>query len=285
MPVQARQGSTILLRIGDGPRFLGLQQAAKGESPRISALGFGLPDFSVDSAMRALTGHGIITAPPTAAAPKPRHALIRTRREGEGGSPNGSTRELLVADPSGVILHLHHISYCGGSGVLGNVCTTTARSPKPGIIALRDTNHVTIEISDPNTAAWYRQVFGLTPLVYQAATPAWQVGNGVHFMMFIGDGGPIRADAIDHACMSMDNFDPQQVTRLLIDYGLTQQDEEDRTPLVTYILRRMPNRGGAEQGTPELYLTDPDGLAIQLQDVRYCGGSGVLGDICPPLTQ
>ena len=43
----------------------------------------------------------------------------------------------------------------------------------------------------------------------------------------------------------------------------------------------MPNRGGAEGGTPELYLTDPDGLAIQLQDVTYCGGGGFLGDVCP----
>jgi hypothetical protein len=45
----------------------------------------------------------------------------------------------------------------------------------------------------------------------------------------------------------------------------------------------MPNRGGAEGGTPELYFTDPDGLAIQIQDVKYCGGAGVLGEVCPPL--
>jgi hypothetical protein len=43
----------------------------------------------------------------------------------------------------------------------------------------------------------------------------------------------------------------------------------------------MPNRGGAEGGTPELYFTDPDGLAIQIQDVTYCGGGGFLGELCP----
>jgi hypothetical protein len=44
---------------------------------------------------------------------------------------------------------------------------------------------------------------------------------------------------------------------------------------------RGPDAGGAKEGTPELYFTDPDGLQIQLQDVSYCGGSGVLGNICP----
>ncbi len=43
---------------------------------------------------------------------------------------------------------------------------------------------------------------------------------------------------------------------------------------------RMPDRGGAVAGTPELYFTDPDGILIQLQDVSYCGGSGYLGDEC-----
>ena len=32
-----------------------------------------------------------------------------------------------------------------------------------------------------------------------------------------------------------------------------------------------------------LYFTDPDGLLMQLQDVTYCGGGGVLGSVCPPL--
>jgi hypothetical protein len=81
----------------------------------------------------------------------------------------------------------------------------------------------------------------------------------------------------------MENFDPAAVTKLLVGYGLKQQDGQARSPLVTYISLRMPNRGGAEGGTPELYFTDPDGLAIQIQDVKYCGGGGLLGEACPPL--
>ena len=306
MPVQARQGSTILLRIGNGPRFLALRQAADGERPSISALGFGVQGFSVDGALQTLATHGFTAAPSTAAKPGPRQTLVRVRRQNEGGSPDGTTRDLFAADPSGVIFQLHDASYCGGSGALGNVCPVAERSPRPGLIALKDTSHFTIAASDPNTVPMYLDLFGFTPMVYQAATPAWQVGSGVHFLMFIGGGGPtrgggaatpetppggrgaagggpVRAPGIDHACVAMDGFDPAVVTKLLVSYGLKQQDGQGRSPLVTYISLRMPNRGGAEGGTPELYLTDPDGLAIQLQDVKYCGGGGFLGEACPPL--
>ena len=81
----------------------------------------------------------------------------------------------------------------------------------------------------------------------------------------------------------MNDFNPDVVTKTLVGYGLTQQANASREPRVTYISLRMPNRGGAEGGTPELYFTDPDGLAIQLQDVTYCGGGGFLGDVCPAL--
>jgi hypothetical protein len=32
---------------------------------------------------------------------------------------------------------------------------------------------------------------------------------------------------------------------------------------------------------PELYFNDPDNIAMQLQDVSYCGGSGMQGEVCP----
>jgi hypothetical protein len=202
------------------------------------------------------------------------------------------------------------------------MCGAVEPSPQKGVMALKDTSHFTIAASDPNTVPFYLELFGFKPMAYQAATPAWGVGGGVHFLMFIGGGGPTRAggpggapaggrgrgdaagrgadagraaaagavaaapqrpSGIDHACMAMDNFDPAVVTKLLVSYGLKQQDGQTRAPLVTYISLRMPNRGGAEGGTPELYFTDPDGLAIQLQDVKYCGGGGFLGDVCPPL--
>jgi catechol 2,3-dioxygenase-like lactoylglutathione lyase family enzyme len=308
MPVQARQGSTVLLRLGNGPRFIALRQAAAGEKPSISALGFGVQDFAIDSALQTLTANGFTAAPADAAKPGPKQTLIRTRRANEGGSADGSTRDLFAADPSGVVFQLHDVSYCGGSGARGNVCAMPEASSKKGLMALKDTSHFTIAASDPTTVQMYLDLFGFKPMVYQAQTPAWQVGTGVHFLMFIGGGGPTRgggppaappaggrggapgggparAAGIDHASVAIDNFDPAAVTKLLVSYGLKQQEGQGRTPLVTYISLRMPNRGGAEGGTPELYFTDPDGLAIQIQDVKYCGGGGFLGDLCPPLSQ
>jgi catechol 2,3-dioxygenase-like lactoylglutathione lyase family enzyme len=318
MPIQARQGSTVLLRVGDGPRFVALRQAATGELPSISALGFGVENFSIDGAMKILTAQGFTAAPANAAKPGPRQVQVRVRRQNEGGSPDGSTRDMFVADPSGVVFQLHDTAYCGGSGPLGKTCGAPEPAPKPGLMSVRDLSHFTIAASDPGTVQSYLDLFGFKPLAYQATTPGWQVGNGVHFLMFIGGGGPTRgggaggppaggpppgaggppraggpggappggparAAGIDHACLAMTGFDPAKVTQTLVNYGLKKQEGQSRTPLITYISLRMPNRGGAEGGTPELYFTDPDGLAIQLQDVTYCGGGGLQGELCPPL--
>ncbi len=82
--------------------------------------------------------------------------------------------------------------------------------------------------------------------------------------------------------MSMDNFKTDAVIKALESYGIKPRPGAQGAagPLVHYISMRMENRGGAKEGTPELYFTDPDGLLIQLQDVKYCGGAGVLGDVC-----
>jgi hypothetical protein len=84
--------------------------------------------------------------------------------------------------------------------------------------------------------------------------------------------------------MNLENFNVDQVQKALEKVGV--QPREGQTgpvgPLRHYVSMRMENRGGAKEGTPELYFTDPDGLLVQLQDVKYCGGSGLLGEVCPP---
>jgi len=80
MPVQARQGSTVLLRIGNGPRFLALKAAAAGERPSISALGFGVQDFSIGRAMQVLAAHGFTETPAAADKPGPRQGRLAPRR-------------------------------------------------------------------------------------------------------------------------------------------------------------------------------------------------------------
>jgi catechol 2,3-dioxygenase-like lactoylglutathione lyase family enzyme len=192
MPIQARHGATVLLRLGNGPRFLALKPAEAGERPSISALGFGVQGFTVDGALKTLAAHGVTQAPATATRPGPKEALVRVRRQDAGGSPEG-TRDLFVADPSGIVFQLHDPGYCGGAGPLGATCAAPEPSPSRGLMALKDTSHFTIRATDPTTVPFYLDLFGFEPLAYQAATPAWQVGEGVHFLMFIGGGGPTRA--------------------------------------------------------------------------------------------
>ena len=306
MPIQARQASSVLLRVGDGPQFLALKQAAAGESPSISAFGMGVEDFDSNRAMAALTAKGVSRVDGGAGVPAAMTARLSTRE----GTP-----ELFVGDPSGIVFQLHDVAYCGGSGPRGSVCRAPEPSAVKGLFAARDLSHFTINVTDQErTVAFYQALFGFGVQVRQGAAPAYGVGSGVQFLMFAGggpggragaprEGGPApgargegggraagppagappRGARIDHACLSMEGFKPDVVTKTLVGYGLTQQQAASREPRVTYISLRMPNRGGAEGGTPELYLTDPDGLAIQLQDVSYCGGGGFLGDVCPPL--
>ena len=72
----------------------------------------------------------------------------------------------------------------------------------------------------------------------------------------------------------------RRILKTLEGFGIKPRGSNPTGPLVSYVSMRMENRGGAPEGTPELYFTDPDGLLMQLQDVRYCGGAGVLGEVC-----
>ena len=294
MPIQARQGTTTYLRIGAGPRFLAIVPAAPGEKPSVSRFGMGVEQFNVDNVLKVLAQHGVTPEDPAKAASAsvaPMKVRVVKR---------GNAREMFVGDPAGIVFQLHDVSYCGGSGPLGNMCQPEP-APKKGLLAVKDMSHFTVAAA---SSQFYVDVFGMPVQAMQAATPAYGVGPGVHFLMFTGGGGGARGAApaggagggaaaaggrgaapadphIDHACMSLDNFVPETVTKALTDYGIKPGARSDGA-LVTYISLRMENRGGAPvTGTPELYFTDPDGLAIQLQDTKYCGGGGYLGDVCP----
>ena len=79
----------------------------------------------------------------------------------------------------------------------------------------------------------------------------------------------------------MKDFSQEKIFKALSDYGLKPRPENKPVgPMQYYVSMRMPDRGGAPSGTPELYFTDPDGILLQLQDTTYCGGGGVMGDIC-----
>jgi catechol 2,3-dioxygenase-like lactoylglutathione lyase family enzyme len=298
MPIQARQGENVLLRIGKGPQFMMLTPAGANPPSIVPRLGLKVENFNTDRIIGILEQHGVTRAAEGDPGLTGGAMKVRVSRRGpqNGGAADG-TPELFLGDPDDFILQIHDVSYAGGAGALGNV-VKVEESPKKGLIALSDMSHFTIGASDANrTQTFYQEVFGTPVRSRQAQTPALGIGPapGVAFLMFIGGGGgrgrgrgaaPAAAPAgpranVNHVSMNMENFKPDEVMKTLASFGITERTGAGAAgPLKSYITLRMPDRGGAEGGTPELYFTDPDGLLLQLQDVKYCGGGGFLGDVC-----
>jgi catechol 2,3-dioxygenase-like lactoylglutathione lyase family enzyme len=284
MPIRGRQGSTTLLQLGPGPQFIAIAPVASGAAPSITHYCLGVEAFSVDRAMAALAANGVTKGD----AVGPMKAHVAMRGPENNGAKDG-TPELNFGDPDGLTCQLQDASYCGGAGPLGNVCAAGEPLPKQGLLALRDISHLTIFSSDAARAnKFYTDLCGFSIRSYQGPTaPTLAVGPTVEFLMFTGGaparaGAPPRPASINHACMNMNAFKPDEVTKALESFGLKPRESAQGAvgPMRHYISMRMENRGGAPEGTPELYFTDPDGLLMQLQDTKYCGGSGYLGDLC-----
>jgi catechol 2,3-dioxygenase-like lactoylglutathione lyase family enzyme len=273
LPVQARSGATTILRVGNGPQFLSIAPVEGTGSPRITHYCLGVENFEVDHIMAALARHGVAKA--DAVAPMQANVAVRDGRV-----------DLLFGDPDGIVCQLQDVSYCGGTGPLGNRCGAPEPAPRQGLIAIRDLNHLTISSRDAQRSnKFYQDIFGFPIRSYQGPTaPTLAVGPTVQFLMFAGGAAPAaaRRPGINHACWSLDGFKPDAILKALDSYGLRPRDDAQVPvgPLRHYVTMRMENRGGAPGGTPELYFTDPDGLLMQLQDTSYCGGGGFLGNEC-----
>jgi catechol 2,3-dioxygenase-like lactoylglutathione lyase family enzyme len=266
------------LLIGSGPAHLELLTASEGSAPRIGHFCLGVDGFDVDRIARTLTDHGVLNADSL------RPLTMRITARASGGSM------VHVGDPDGLDIQLQDSRYCGGSGPLGDVCAAPQASAKKGLFAVKGYSHLTLFSSDPpKSNQFYKDVFGTGIRSYQGPTaPTLAVGPGVEFLMLTGggrgrDGAAPPAASVDHFCMTIENFKPDEVLKSLETVGVKPRESETGPvpPMRHFISLRMENRGGAKEGTPELYFTDPDGIRVQLQDVKYCGGSGFLGDICP----
>jgi len=281
LPVQARQAETTILRIGAGPQYVALRKVAPNAKPGFHHFCMTVGGFNQEQIFKALAAHGVtkVDAPAT----DPLKAWVRVRGEDAGGGKEG-TAELYFSDPDGIVVQLQDTTYCGGAGRLGNVCLAKPESPpRKGRLAVQGLSHFTITVSNPQRSRdFYQSLFGLPIQAYQGATPALTVGSGPQFLMFAG--GPTAKPNIGHGCFTMDGFDPDKVLKTLADFGITPRGDTrgPAGPLKSYVSLRMEDRGGAKDGTPELYFTDPDGILMQLQDVSYCGGGGSFGEVCLP---
>jgi catechol 2,3-dioxygenase-like lactoylglutathione lyase family enzyme len=227
--------------------------------------------FNVDRVRGILAAHGV-TPGETRGAMK---TWVSMRDE---------TPEFYLGDPDGIAVQVQDPSYCGGKGVLGNGCFSAPEpAPKKGLIALRGYSHFTLSISNAQRSqAFYQELFALRIQTLQGAAPVLGLGPGPQFVALAGGGAAGATPNIGHACFTMENFNPDQVLKTLASFGIKPRGDArgPAGPLVSYVTMRMPDRGGAPGGTPELYFTDPDGILMQIQDVSYCGGAGLLGQVC-----
>ncbi len=297
MPIQARQGDTIILRIGAGPQYIALTPAAG--APSISHLGMAIENFDVDQVLKALADHGVTRAegPGGGLSGGPMKVRVRPRGPEAGGAKEG-TPEVFFGDQDGIVVQLQDVRYAGGAGPLGDM-VTVAPSPTQGLLAMKGMSHFTISSTDSvRSNQFYKALFGVGVRSYQGPTaPTVAIGPTVEFLMFTGGGGaargtaatppaPPRPASINHSCMSMENFNLERIQKAVESFGLKPRAGTGPAgPMQHYVSMRLENRGGFKDGgTPEFYFTDPDGLLVQIQDVAYCGGGGYLGDACPPVS-
>jgi len=131
----------------------------------------------------------------------------------------------------------------------------------PAVGPVKQMNHVSIFVPDvQKSKQFYQELFGLPLLTNQ--DPGVNLSTGAGFLgIYPAQGGATRG-SINHMCFGVDSFDADAALKTLTDRG---------------VQARIRQRGD----TKELYLTDPDGVSVQIQDTKYIGGTGPLGDRKP----
>ena len=90
-----------VLGIGDGPQFIAFSQ---GDRPHINHYCLGMEGFDAAEIVARLAEHGI-------------EARVRMRADSDPPA-----EELIFPDPDGIPVQIQDVSYCGGSGKLGDLC-------------------------------------------------------------------------------------------------------------------------------------------------------------------
>lgn len=144
-------------------------------------------------------------------------------------------------------------------GALGAILAASASpaAAAPAVGPVTQMNHVSIFVPDvQKSKQFYQDVFGLPLLTNQ--DPGVNLSTGSGFLGIYPAPNAAKG-SINHLCLGVERFDAEAALKSLTDRG---------------IQARIRQRGD----TRELYMTDPDGISVQLQDTAYVGGTGPLGD-------
>jgi catechol 2,3-dioxygenase-like lactoylglutathione lyase family enzyme len=263
-----KQGDLALFRLARSPRFFAIGPVKAGEKPGFTSYGVAIDDFDAERTAKLLSAAGV-------------SAQVATR---EG------TSELWVTDPSGYKIQLVSPEYGHGSGAKGQVLPAAAKSTARIPLPLQSISHLTLTVKDGALSkAFFQGVLGLRVQAMQDQTACLGVGPGPDFIAFgVNSKNATATGAPNHACFTIQRFDPNRVMGILADNGLEPIEYGNNAavkPLTcrTRLRQRSNNGGGPTHplGSYELYFNDPDNLMVQIQDVSYCGGSGANGEICP----
>jgi catechol 2,3-dioxygenase-like lactoylglutathione lyase family enzyme len=128
LPIRAMQGDGVTLAIGEGTDGIVFNAAANNPNAMsgINHACFTIENFDAERVMAILIDHGL--EPIENGIPaliKPLTCRVRWRqRANNGGGPTSplGTPELYFTDPDNIRIQLQDVSYCGGSGRLGQIC-------------------------------------------------------------------------------------------------------------------------------------------------------------------
>ena len=138
------------------------------------------------------------------------------------------------------------------------VATTAHAAQAAPIGVVKSMNHISIFVpSVQKSMEFYQSVFGLPLLTKQE--PGMNLSTGSSFLGIYPAAAGATTGSINHICLGIENFDADGMVKKLAERGVKAS---------------IRLRGD----TKELYFTDPDGIRVQLQDVKYKGGTGPLGD-------
>jgi catechol 2,3-dioxygenase-like lactoylglutathione lyase family enzyme len=263
---QDYSGGQTVLRVGsdDQPAYMALSRRSpesfSAPPTRRPHFCWGIEDFDVHRILGAL-----------AEMRAPARSVLR-----EGTTINGVNFD----GPDGAPLQFNPVVACGGLGFLGEVCDTSAEAVRrpgdPPPIPVRTMNHIKYFITDLRSSLeWYQRLTDMEIVTYQEREagprttgydgppiPVLRVGSGPQHIALVEGSGPEAFRM--HVGLGVEGFDPDQVMGRLTEHG---------------VAAKVRMREGV---TPEILVDAPDRVQIQLQDVSYCGGTGVLGDVCDP---
>jgi catechol 2,3-dioxygenase-like lactoylglutathione lyase family enzyme len=128
LPIRVMQGTGATLAIGEGTDGIVFNPTTNNPNAMsgVNHACFTIENFDVERVMAILTDNGL--EPIEAGNPaliKPLTCRVRWRqRANNGGGPTSplGTPELYFTDPDNIPIQLQDVSYCGGSGRLGQIC-------------------------------------------------------------------------------------------------------------------------------------------------------------------